>query len=210
MRLSTRFRFKNMIFSAVQKSAYFTIWIFNVAEIHTLRRANGNTSGVHAFFNSVNAECALIDVSVGMNKSCIIRTGCYTSFASNTNIMLYKNYSADIVNVTCTGWTAGYTRGIFTMIAALTPNLHCKFGEFSIYIIDYPIPVKSFGNVVFGFTGNNAIHTSHAFFCIYNHYKTSHYPSATKVTKLTFIPVPPIIGSVLYFVISCESLAPFI
>lgn len=95
------------------------------------------------------------------------------------------------------------------MVATLAADLHAEVGELTGNFGGNPIAVKTFGNVVFGFTCNDAVHATNALFCINDHCESSHdYAALSMVTKLMFIAVPPINGSMAYLVINWESLAP--
>lgn len=209
MRLCSRFRNQSMVFSFVQKLAHFAIRIIKIPEIHAMRRAYRHASRVHAFFHAVNAECAFIYVTLRMNEPRVVRTRGNARLAPDAFIMIHEDHAAVIMNMACPGWAAINARWIVAVIASLGADLEMYVREFSFCVLRDPVAVKSFRHVVLRFACYNAIHTAYAFFGVNHHCQSCHaYASISKVTKLTFIAVPPIRGSVVYFVISPASLAP--
>jgi hypothetical protein len=199
-----------MILPRCEKFAHLAVRVIEVAEVHAVSRTDGDTCRIQSFFNPMDTECAFISVSVWVNKACIVWTRGNTCFAANALIMGHKNNAAEIVYVTCPGRAAINTRRIIAMITPFSPDFHMKIRIFTAHILHNPIAVECFGNIVLGFASNNAVHAADAFFRIDHHSKACHnYPSTSMVTKFTFMPVPPMSGSVSNRVINCESLAPF-
>jgi hypothetical protein len=175
-----------------------------------MSRAHGNASRIHSFFDAVDAESTLIRIAFRMDKPRIVGTGSHAGFASYAFLMIDKNYTATLVYVTCAAWTAVNAGRIIAMIAALAANLHVECRVNSLCVIGDPVAIETLRDLVLCLAGHDAIHTAYALLCINNHGVASHgYTSSiSKVTKLTFMPVPPIRGSVAYLVINWESLAP--
>ena len=194
----------------IEQAANLAVGIFQIPEVHAVCRAYRNTGRVHSFFNAVNAESAFVYIAFRMDKARIVWTGSHAGFAAHAFFVIDKNYSAALVDMAGAAWTAIHAGRIIAMIAAFATNLHVQGGVDSLCVIDNPVAIETLRNLILCLAGYDAIHAANTFLSIDDHAVTGHAyaSSSSKVTKLTFIPVPPIRGSVAYFVISWASLAP--
>ena len=199
-----------MVLVFAEKFADLALWIVEISKVHTMGRANRYTGGVFPLLDTVNAERALVRVAIWVDEAGIVRTRCKTGFTTDTFIVVDENHATSLVNMTGACWAAidaGWIRAVVTPLGA---NFHTEVREFPFHGRGNPVAAVAFWDVIFCFTCNDAIHASYTSFGINDHSVSSHnYSPVSKVTKLTFIPVPPIMGSVLYLVTKVASDAPF-
>lgn len=173
-------------------------------------RAYRDTGRVHPLLHAVYAEGAFIRVPSGMYETCVIRTRGKTGLTADAFFGIDKNHAASFMDMAGPARTAIHAGRILTVVAPLAADLHNQGGKFSLRIVGDPVAIEAFRNLVFSFAGSNAVHAPDAFDRIDHHRIACHgyVPTGSIATKLTFMPVPPIKGSVAYCVISCASLAP--
>src|SRR5665647_446783 len=99
------------------------------------------------------------------------------------------------------------------MVAALRSQLDLKLRVCAIHCLHNPVAAVTYRDIVFCLACHDAVAASHAFLRINSHRvshdATSSLPrSVMMVTKLPLMPVPPMTGSIITFVISFVSFAP--
>lgn len=192
-----------------EKLAYLTFGIVKVSEVHAVGRADRDAGWILSLLHTVNTERALVGIAVRVNEAGIVGTGGKTGFAADTFIVIDEHHAAAFVDVTGSRWAAIHAGWVGAVVAALGADFHTEIRKFPFHGGGDPIAAISFWDVIFCFACNDAIHTSYTSFGIDDHSISSHnYSPVSKVTKLTFIPVPPMMGSVLYFVTKVASDAP--
>ena len=140
--------------------------------------------------------------------------------------MGYANNST-IFKMACTCRTTTHTRSIIAVVASFRTNFQLKAWISSVNCFRYPIPALSYRNIVFGLTSYYTIAAANTFSRINRHcisHDFTSFPTLTEsslliygfpffisssvgfsvrnVTKFPLIPVPPITGSIITFVIS--------
>jgi hypothetical protein len=200
-----------MAASRAEQARNSAVRILKIAEMHAMRRTHGDAGGIQSFLHAVHAEGAFIRITLRMDEACIVRTRRHAGFSADAGFMMNEHHAAALMNMACACRAAVNTRRIPAMVAPLAADLREKRGESASRIIGYPVAIEAFRDLVFGFAGNHAIHASHTLSRIDDHSVTRHdsVSSGSNITKFTFMPVPPIRGSVAYCVISRASLAPF-
>jgi len=199
-----------MAASHLQKTADNTVRIFEISKIHAMCRADGNAGWIQALINAMKAKCAFVGIALRMNEAGIVRACGHTGFAANAFLMINKHNAAPLVHVACAARATVYARRVAAMIAAFRTDFSKELWKSSLRFVGDPVSIESFRHAVFGLTGGDTVHAPHTFHCVDHHCIARHDwdSSGSKVTKLTFMPVPPMRGSVAYRVISAASLAP--
>lgn len=112
-----------------------------------------------------------------------------------------------------TCWTASDAGSIVAMIATLGAqfNVNIRIGTNNGFT--NPVPAITYGNIILSLAGNHTVAASYTLACIYSHcipHALASFPgfSVINVTKFPLIPVPPITGSTITFVIISVSLTP--
>jgi hypothetical protein len=116
----------------------------------------------------MGAECALVDIALGMYIPGIIGARRYAGLASDALFGVDEHNSI----LGCpTGACRAYphTRRFRTVIAALGTDIHKKMGILAGQLLFYPVPVMVEGHLVLVFAGNDTSAASNAFFHIHSH-----------------------------------------
>lgn len=211
LRGGTCFRKNYVVDACLKKPVCLAVRVLQVAERHATRRADRHARRLQALLDTVDTECALVRIPLRMDEAGVIRAGGDACFAAAALVMMHEHDAASFVNVAGAAGAAVNTRRMLTVIAPLAPDLHMQDRQCARGFVHDPVSVESFGDAVFRLASRDAIHASNAPGCVDDHPESRHaYASpVSKVTKFTFMPVPPISGSIVYLVINCESLAPF-
>ena len=107
---------QGLVLPVFEQTRHLTVRIVKVSKIHAMRRANRNTCGFLSFFQTVMAEGALVDISLGMLKSGIIRTGLDAGPASYTFVWCDQDEST-FDDMTGSSRAAPDACSIFTVVA---------------------------------------------------------------------------------------------
>jgi hypothetical protein len=110
----------------------------------------------------MNAEGALIRISIGMDEARIVRAGGQARLAADAFIVRNQHHAAAFVHVACAGWAARNTGGIIAVIAPLGADLELHGGKLAVRLFYDPIAAVAFRHAVFGFAGHDAIMAAHA------------------------------------------------
>jgi hypothetical protein len=108
-----------MVVARLQESCYLAVRILEIPERHTSRGTDGDASRIESLFNTMDAECALVSITVGVDEARIVRTGGNTRLAADAHVVFNEHDTAEVMDVTCSGGTAIDTRWIAAMIASL-------------------------------------------------------------------------------------------
>jgi hypothetical protein len=111
----------------------------------------------------MDAEGTFVRVSLRMNKSGVIRTCGYAGFTAAALVMVDKHHSAAFMDVAGAAGTAIDARRIVAVVAALGTDFHVKVWVGPGRGVCQPVPVMSFGHLVLGLAGDDAIHAPDAF-----------------------------------------------
>ena len=187
-----------MAASLSEQAGNLAVGVFQIAEMHAVCRAYRHTGRIQPSLDAMNTKSAFIRIPLRMNEARIIRTSCHAGFTAYAFFIMNKNDTAAFMYVTGAAGTAIDAGGIIAMIAAFAADFHERCRICSLRIIDNPVAIEALRNLILGLAGNDAIHAAYTSLYIDGHSITRHrYASPlSKVTKLTFIPVPPIKGSV--------------
>jgi hypothetical protein len=107
--LSAGFRRKGLEFAVFQHIHNFGIGIIQVTEIHTLGRAYAYTSRIFSLTDTMNTECAFINITVRVRIAGFIRAGLNAGPTTNTFMVGYKD-DTSVFDVACTGGATSHTR----------------------------------------------------------------------------------------------------
>jgi hypothetical protein len=158
----------------IKQALDFAVGILQIAEMHAMRRANRNASGIHSLLDAMNAEGAFIRITVRMDKARVIGAGSQAGFASHAFFLVDKDHPAPFVYVAGTGRTTINTGWIIAMVAAFAANFSCEGRISPCCFVNDPITCESLRHLIFGFAGHDTVHASHAFFRIDYHAVASH------------------------------------
>ena len=182
----------------VQQLAHLGLRIVQISEVHAVRGADGNAGRIEAALDAVDAEGTFVGIAVRMDEACVIWARRQTGFTADTFIVGHQHHAARLMHVAGAGRAAGDAGRIVTVIASLRTDLHLQRGKRAVDLFRDPVTAIALGNAIFGFAGHHSVVTTHTSPRIDNHGETGHrQTSVSRVTKFTFIPVPPINGSVL-------------
>jgi hypothetical protein len=109
LRFGPGLRNQGFVFSYFQNLRYLAVGIIKVTKVHAFGRACRHTGRFQAFFDPVNAEGALVHISIGMGIACVVGAGCDAGPATNALVGRNQNNSSiGIMASTC--GTASYAR----------------------------------------------------------------------------------------------------
>lgn len=162
-----------MIPSGIQKHTHFAMRIIQITKIHAAGRANGHACRVEPLLHPVNAERALVCVSVRMDKSGVVRTGCNACLASDASLVVNQDNVAVVMDMAGSRGTTIDARRIVALVAALTSDLHMQCWKRPLRVIHNPIPVISLRNAIFRLAGHNAVHAANTLCRIDHHAEPS-------------------------------------
>ena len=115
--------------SRIQLPVDYAIRIIQIAKGHAMRRADRNTCGLESVFDAVNAERALVRISVRVNEPRIVRTRRNTRFAADAFGSIDQHDRPELFDMTGAGGTALYTRRIVAMVTPLASDFHLERRE---------------------------------------------------------------------------------
>ena len=141
-----------------------------------------------------------------------VRTGLDTSSASNA-FMVCNHHNATIFEVTCTGRAATNARRVITMVATLRTQFNTYVRIGSVYSFGYAVASKADRYIILGLAGDYTVAAANTFFSVNSHcvpHASASFRGSTvkNVIKFPLIPVPPIMGSNMTFVINSVSFTP--
>ncbi len=155
-------------------------------------------AGSRPTLDAMNAEGAFVRIAVGMNEARVVRAGGQARLAADAFIVRDQHHAAALMHMACAGRAAGNAGRIVAVIAALGADLELHRGIIPMHFFRDPVAAVAFRHAVLGFAGHDAIMAAHAPAGIDHHAIARHrQASVSMVTKFTFMPVPPISGSVL-------------
>jgi hypothetical protein len=117
--LRTGFGHKRVMVTRLQQPGHLAVRIFQITEGHASCWTNGDACRIETLFNTVDAERALVGISVGMNEARIVRTGGNTRLAANAHIVRDEHNTAEIVDVAGPGRATIDARWVAAVIASL-------------------------------------------------------------------------------------------
>jgi hypothetical protein len=158
----------------VQQLAHFAVRIIEIAEVHAFRWTHGDAGWLESLIHAMHAECALVDVTLRVYETCIIRTRSNACFAARAFVVIDKD-NATLGDVTRPGGAATHARRIFAMIASLGANFHFQIWERATNVLHYPVTTKAVRNIVFSLACHDTIRAAHAAFGVDDHGVARHF-----------------------------------
>jgi hypothetical protein len=71
-----------MVRAGCEEAAHVAVGVLEIAEVHAVRRADGDTGRIKSFLHTVNAKCAFVGVPLGVHETGVVRARGDARFAA--------------------------------------------------------------------------------------------------------------------------------
>ncbi len=146
-----------------QQLADVAVRVVEVAEVHAVRRADGDARRIEPLLHPVDAERALVGVSVGMNEARVVRARRRCRPCSRCTCRRRRAPPCP------RSWTWLAPVGQHETHGGLSQWLHrsdrismCSVGYVAAHVVRDPVPVESLRHVILRLAGHDAVHAADA------------------------------------------------
>ena len=180
-----------------EEAAHLGLGVVEVAEVHAVGGADRDAGRVLALLHAVDAEGALVGVALGVHVAGVVGAGGEAGLAADALLLRDEDDPAPLVDVARPGGAAGHAGRVVAVVAPLRLDRHRELRVAALRGGGDPVAVHPLRGLVLRLAGDDAVHAADAAARVDDHAEARHVrPPCSRVTKLTFMPVPPMRGSV--------------